>query len=54
MIKESEAELVAAADTFQPGVGGDVGFVDRVGAEVGQFGGLEVAPDLFYRIEVGA
>src|SRR2546429_7309422 len=52
MVEEVETQLVAAADAMQSGVGGGVGFVEGLGAQVGQFGGFQVAPDQFHRVEV--
>ena len=52
MVEEVETQLVAAADAVQSGVCCGVGLVEGVGAQVGQFGGFEVAPDQFDWIEV--
>jgi hypothetical protein len=52
VVEEVEAELVAAADAVQAGVGGGVGAVEDVGAQVGQFGVLQVAPGQFHGVEV--
>lgn len=52
MVEEVETQPVVAADAVQTGVCCGVGFVDGVGAEVGQFGGFDVAPHQFHRVEV--
>ena len=52
MTKEGETQPGLAADPAQPFVD-DLGcFGDGVGAQVGQLAALEIAPDLFDRVEV--
>jgi len=51
--EESEGQRGLVADAAQPLVHDYFGVVDGVRAEVGQLATLQVAPDLFDRIEVG-
>lgn len=53
MVEDGEAQLVTAADALQAGLRGGVGFVDGLGAEIGQFGCFDVAPEEFDRVEFG-
>lgn len=45
MSQESPAQVGVFADPAQPGVGGNCGLTDGIGAEVGEFAGFQVAPD---------
>ena len=53
MVEEGEAQLVAATDALQAGLCGGVGFVDGLGAEIGELGCFDVAPEEFDRVEFG-
>ena len=44
MAQEGEREVVVSADAVNASVGGLGGLVDAVGAEVGQLGASDVAP----------
>jgi hypothetical protein len=46
VVEEGKAQVIAVAEALQSGVGGRAGFVEGVRAEIGQFVGLDVAPDL--------
>jgi hypothetical protein len=47
VVEEGEAQVIAGCDAVRAGVGGGVGVVDGVGAQVGQFVAPEVVPDSF-------
>jgi len=47
VFKEGEGEFGVGPDPGQPVLGVDGGLFDGVGAEVGQFARLQVAPDVF-------
>ena len=53
MTEEGEGQPGFAADAAEPLVDDFFGLADRVQAQVGQLAALQVAPDLFDRIEVG-
>jgi hypothetical protein len=44
--EEGHAQLVVAADTVQPGLGGGLGLADGVGAQVGQVDGLTLPQNI--------
>jgi len=50
--EEGQAELGIATDPLEPGIGVKRSLLDGVRAEVGQFPGLEVAPDHLDRVQV--
>ena len=50
MVEEVETQLVAVADAVQSGVCCGVSFIEGIGAQVGQFGGFQVAPHQFHRV----
>lgn len=53
MVEEVVAQVVVRADPGQPGRGRGADLVEDIGAQVDQFGGFHVAPDLFDGIEFG-
>ena len=50
MVEEVETQLVAVADAVQSRVCCGVSFIEGIGAQVGQFGGCQVAPHQFHRV----
>ena len=52
MPEEGEAEISIGPDAVEPFFGVDGSLLDGVGAQVGQFARLEVAPHQFDRVEV--
>src|SRR6266487_4107060 len=51
--EKGERQACVGAYPVDAGVGGLGGLVDAVGAEVGQLGALDVAPERLDRVEVG-